>query len=194
MKDEPKAAGPKLAEQRGTLRIDAQPSGKKFQGVWLERADGSRWVIDYRARQVWTWFADREVIVRGGCYTPEGQAIMAPHFRVERLRPATPAPGSGPYLEVGPEVVLRGELVTETAPPGSKLAGTARVVFRADDGETYNLVGETPGSGDTVRIRGRRLEPDMSYTARGGGPDLWVASVHDEDYEPEPPPPLRACP
>jgi len=197
VKDDPKPppmTAPKATEYRATLRIDEQPGGKRFQGVWLEHADGTRWVVDYRPRYPWLWFRDREVIVTGGCFTPQGQAIMAPHFRVARLRVATPTRGAGPYLEVGPEVVLRGDLVTESAPPGSKLAGSARVVFHADDGEAYNLVGSTPTPGETVQLRGRRLVPDYSYMARTDGPDLWVDSIDDADAEPAPKPPAGACP
>lgn len=90
-------------ERRATVRVDAQPAGKKFQGVWLELADGARWVIDYRPRLPWRSFADREVLVTGGCYEPFGQAITAPHVRVDRMRFAEDRRGVQPYLEVGPE-------------------------------------------------------------------------------------------
>ncbi|MBA3393921.1 MAG: hypothetical protein H0T89_14840 [Deltaproteobacteria bacterium] len=191
----PTSAAP--TERRATLRIDAQPGGKRFQGVWLELPDGKRWVLDYRARELWRAFADHEVVVTGHCYQPQGQAILATHFEVERLRRAVPVRGAGPYLEIGPTRVLRGTLVATPAPPGSKLAGTSRTVFHADDGEAYQLVGDqVPPAGAIVQIRGRVLAPDMSFVARGDGPDLWVLDVRDPDAvrDPEHEPARTDCP
>jgi hypothetical protein len=170
-------------ERRATLRVDDHTKAARFQGVWLEQSDGSRWVVDYRARSLWTWFADREVIVTGECYQPIGSAITAPHFRVDTLRPATAERGRGPYLAMGPEQLLRGELVTVAAPAGGKAAGTSRVVFRAADGE-YTVVGETgPDQRGAFAIRGRVLEPDMSYVARTSGPDLWITEIYDIGHD-----------
>ncbi len=171
------------SELRGTLRIDAAPGAKRFQGVWLEHADGTRWVIDYRARDLWTWFADHDVIVTGGTYAPQGQAINAIHFRIDSLRFARPDYGRGPYLSMGPEQLLAGAFVTETALPGSKLAGSSWGAFVDEAGKHYVVVGEEidprRGAGP-VSVRARVLEPDMSYTARTSGPDLWVVAIEDE--------------
>ena len=123
-------APPAANERRATLRIDAQPGGKKFQGVWLEFAADKRWVIDYRPRELWKPFEDREVIVTGACYRPVGQAIMATHFRVDRMRFVKPERGRGPILEVGPEQWIRGAFAMRTFPPGSKLADSPMRVFR----------------------------------------------------------------
>jgi hypothetical protein len=180
-------------ERRAILRIDAQPVGKKFQGVWLELVDGTKWIVDYRARELWTWFRDREVIVSGGCYEPVGEAIRATHFRIDRLRDARPERGTRPYLAMGPEVLLRGQLELVTAPPGSKAAGTTRSVFRADDGVTYNVLGDVPAD-KPVRVRGRALEPDLSYVARTGDRDLWISEILDADHEDAPAPPEIPCP
>jgi hypothetical protein len=177
---------PPPAAVRAILRIDPEPGAKKFQGVWLVRDDGSKLVIDYRARQLWTWFADREVLVTGGCYEPFGQAIMAKHYRVERMRPAKAQPGVGPYLEIGPAELLRGEFAVVTAPPGSKLAGSSRVVFRTG-GTTFGVEGERPGPEVTsARVRARKLLPDMSYRARESEHDVWIVSIHEPDYVEEP--------
>lgn len=171
------------AELRGTLRIDAAPGAKHFQGVWLEQADGTRWVVDYRARELWTWFADHDVIVTGGTYVPEGQAINATHFRIDLLRFATPRVGRGPYLSMGPEHLLTGAFVIESGLPGSKAAGSSWRAFVGDDGTHYLVVGEEldvrRGAGPAM-VRARVLEPDMSYTARTSGPDLWIVTIDDE--------------
>ncbi|HEY5927096.1 MAG TPA: hypothetical protein VIV11_35655 [Kofleriaceae bacterium] len=190
-KPEPTPSTP--SEQRGTLRLEPNQSATRFYGVWLEKPDGTRWVVDYRARALWTWFADREVVVTGECYDPVGHAIRATHFRILSLRPANPARGHGPYLAMGPEQVLRGSVASIGAPPGSKLAGSSRTVFRADDGTTYNIVGEhVPELLGPGTVRGRVLEPDMSYHARTDGPDLWIVDVIDADAGV--PPPAKPCP
>jgi len=174
-------------ERRAILRIDAQPAGKKFQGVWLELVDGTRWVVDYRPREVWTWFRDREVFVTGGCYKPTGEAIGATHFRVDRMRDAAPERGVRPYVAVGPQTVLRGQVVSVNPPPGSKLAFTSEKHFCSDTGATYGVVGAELPEGETVRVRARELVPDMSYRARSVDRDLWIADVlHGEADDEQP--------
>lgn len=176
-------AAPQVSERRGVLRVDDKPERTRFQGVWFEHG-GTRWIVDYRARTLWTAFADREVIVTGGCYEPDGHAIRAPHLRIDTLRPVAAERGRGPYLSIGPEQWLRGELAVVSAPAGSKAAGTATLTFRAEDGATYTVVGDAdPGRTGPVMVRGRVLEPDMSYVARGDGPDLWIVDVHDADHD-----------
>jgi hypothetical protein len=174
-------SGVPAIEHHATLRIDPTPGAKRFQGVWLEQADGTRWVVDYRARELWTWFADHEVIVTGEQYAPQGQAVNAVHYRVDTVRFATPEYGRGPYLSMGPEQVLAGTLVTERGMPGGKLAGSSWPAFVGEDGRRYVVLGEElAGRTGPVRVRARLLEPDMSYTARTGGLDLWIVAIEDE--------------
>ena len=156
-------------ERRAIVRIDDKPVGTKFQGVWLELVDGTRWLIDSWPREIWTWFRDREVIVIGECFEPGPDAIAATHFRVDTMRDARPERGVRPYLAIGPEVVVSGEVVADPA-------GT-RTLFRIEDGTTYGVIGEAPPLGTPVRVRCRALNPDMSYAARGGGRDLWIAGI-----------------
>jgi len=170
-------------EMHATLTIDVAPGAKKFQGVWLVHGDGTRWVVDYRARQLWSWFADREVIVTGETYAPQGQAINAVHFRVETLRFAAATMGLGPYRAMGPELELAGTFARDSGTPGSKAAGSSWPVFVGDDGTRYHVVGDDTlelRSASAVRVKARVLDPDMSYTARMSGPDLWIVSI-DED-------------
>jgi len=169
------------SEIHATLRIDPSPGAKRFQGVWLEYADGTRWVVDYRARELWTWFANHPVIVTGEQYAPEGQAINAVHFRIDTMRFAVPEYGRGPYLTMGPEQIVHGTLVRDSAPPGSKAAGSSWPAFVGEDGTRYLVLGEElVGRSGPVRVRARVLVPDMSYTARTSGPDLWVVAIEDE--------------
>lgn len=181
MPDEPKPVSatvePATTERRGTLRLDENPKASRFYGVWFEHADGSRWIVDYRARALWTWFIDREVVATGECYEPQGHAIRGTHYRVATLRPAVAESGKGPYLAIGPETLMHGEITSVAAPAGSKAAGSSRTVFKADGGGDYTVVGETEPKHGRVSVRARVLEPDMSYVARSDGPDLWI----DED-------------
>lgn len=166
-------------EYRATLRIDPAHGAKRFQGVWLEHTDGTRWVVDYRARELWTWFAGREVIVTGETYAPgpDEQSIDAVHFRVASLRAASRDFGVAPYLSIGPVRELHGRFVTAGGAAGSKLAGSSWPAFVADDGTQYSVLGERPNSGQFARIAARDCEPDMSYAARTPGPDLWIVSI-----------------
>jgi hypothetical protein len=174
------------AERRAILRIDAEPGGKRFQGVWLEFASGARWVIDYRPRLPWRGFEGREVLVTGRCYAPVGQAIGATHFRVETLRVADAARGAQPYVEVGPEQRRHGELVVVNAPAGSKLAGTASLMFRDSDGEMWPTLSDAQLQPGPAIVRARVLVADMAYVARSGSADLWIADlVADGDPDPD---------
>lgn len=182
-------AQPAANERRATLRIDAQPGGKKFQGVWLEFSADKRWVIDYRPRELWKPFEDREVIVTGACYQPFGQAIMATHFRVDRMRFVTPERGRGPILELGPEHWIRGAFAMHVFPPGSKLADSPMRVFRADDGTEFLLAGaseELPEAGKAARVKAREVTPDMSYMAQVGGRNIWILEVRAPDSVDDP--------
>ena len=186
-------------ERRATVRIDAQPGGKNFQGVWLELGADKRWVIDYRPRALWKPFADRDVIVTGRCYRPFGQAIMATHFRVDRMRFVTPERGRGPLLEIGPEQLLRGTFVEHRFPAGSKLADSPRVTFVVDAGTSYWIAGaadDLPAIGTAARIKAREVTPDMSYVAQPGGPNLWILDVRDPDSVEDPAhaPTMIECP
>src|SRR5262249_47884244 len=98
----PKSNTPSGGERRAIVRIDAQPGGKKFQGVWLEFADDKRWLVDYRANELWKPFADREVLVTGYCWAPDprAQAIQATHFHVERMTFVQREMGRGPILAI----------------------------------------------------------------------------------------------
>ena len=203
---------PATAGYRATLRMEAASAARKFQGAWLELAAGQRWIIDDRATELWRSFDNAAVIVHGHCYEPSGQAIQGPsridqcrsaakqgsaspcgegppsggpHFQVERMRFASPPDRSTPLVEVGPEVVLRGQLRKDPWPAGSKLAGTTHDSFVAD-GVAYAIAGSpdlTLVPSDTpATVLARRVKPDPAYAAGPGGEQIWIVSVHDADY------------
>jgi hypothetical protein len=184
-------------ERRGRLQPDDKPQRSKFYGVFFVQDGKMRWVIDYRASALWKSFFGREVIVTGACYTPLYSAISAPHYHIATLRLADAKRGRGPWLTVGPEQDLRGELVDVAAPKGSKAEGSSRLVFRADGGMEYDVRAEAlPTVRGRVKLRGRVVEPDMSYVARAGDIDFWLVGVL-EPGDPDPTieiGPATACP
>jgi hypothetical protein len=175
-----KAAG----EREAIIRIDAEPSGKKFQGVWLDFGTETRWVVDYRPRELWKPFENQGVIITGACYRPFGQAISATHFRVDRIRFVKPERGRSPIMELGPEQMLRGAFVLHQCPAGSNRANSPMVMFRDDAGTEYIIAGaseDLPAVGTAARIKAREVVPDLSYMAQVGGPNLWILDVRDPD-------------
>jgi hypothetical protein len=171
-------------ERRATVRIDAAPGGKAFQGVWLEFAADKRWVTDYRARELWKPFENREVLVTGTCYRPFGQAITATHFRVDRMRFVKPERGHALILELGPEQMMKGSFVLHQFPPGSKRADSPMVMFRDEGGTEYIIAGasgDVPAVGTAARIKTREVVPDLSIMAQTDGPNIWILDVRRPD-------------
>ncbi len=207
---EPTPEKPAAAEVHATVRIDAEPGGKKFQGVWLELPGteviprSGRWVIDYRATEIWRSFENEEVIVTGKHYTPVGQAINSPHYKVATMRFAHRPSRSVPLRAIGPEQLLRGAFVEQVWPAGTRRAGDVDRTFTTDDGRSYGLATGSaapevgPGVGSPAnpapgRLYGpgpraitcREVEPDPAYAADTGGPKLFVIRVHPHDWTPE---------
>jgi len=195
---------PAAEEVHATLRIDATPGPKHFQGVWLELAADKRWVIDYRPNELWRGFDGQAVIVTGHCYVPFGEALRATHFKVERMRFAARGTRVVPFFEVGPERLMRGMLVEHAWPAGSKLAGSSEVRFRPDapiDGVTdFQIAGGLGSDGPTfdtpIKIKARALVINRAYTATASGDSIWILSTHGASYaeDPEHAPKLVPCP
>ena len=112
-------------EFAATVRIDAEAGSKQFQGVWLERADGEQWVIDYRPRDCWLPLENLQVKAVGNTYMPPGQAISATHFRVSMLEVIDPAPEAR-LVAVGPEETMTGTLQAAAGEAGSKSEGSSK--------------------------------------------------------------------
>ncbi|MEO8703998.1 MAG: hypothetical protein ABI867_28365 [Kofleriaceae bacterium] len=183
-------------EYRATLRIDAQPGGKKFQGVWLDFGGAKRWVLDYRTNDLWESFQDAEVRVTGHCYEPFGQAIQAVHFEVDTLTFASAPKMAVPYFAIGPKRLYRGSFIATTAPPGSKLAGTVTTKFQVTSGKAYAMASslDVHGRSGAAAITARELEINLAYTATTGDPRVWVIAVHDADYVPSDRDTPKPCP
>lgn len=195
----PDVKPPTGEEREAIVRIDEQPGAKRFQGVWLEFAPDRRWVIDYRARELWKSFVNREVIVTGQCYRPFGQAISSTHFRVDRMRFVKPERGRGPILELGPEHLLRGKFGERKYAPGSKRADSPDPAFIDDAGKTFVIAGASesiPALGTPARVLVREVIPDMSWMAQGDGDKIWLLDVRRPDAadETEHAPTIVPCP
>lgn len=160
------------------VRVDEKPGGKKFQGVWLERADGERWVVAYRPLEWLKLFVGRTVRVTGETYQPFGQAIMATHFKIATLAVTDKQGGLGPLLGVGPEVTLAGKFVETKGEVGTKSEGSTWWTFVAADGASYEIEGtlEEIAAG-AATVVARKVEPDWSYAARRGADFLWVIEI-----------------
>lgn len=153
--------------------IDPSPGAKKFQGVWLERDDGQRWLIDYRARPYWTPFAEARVEVSGARYMPDGQAVTAVHFRLDTLRIVEPTPDHH-LVRLGPKRQLTGRFVEVVGGPGTKSEARTMTLFAAD-GVRYFLANheETFQGSGTATVRETALSPFVAHLM---GPRLWVVS------------------
>ena len=160
-----------------TVRVDSEPGGKKFQGVWLEREDGERWVIQYRPRACWTPFEGRSVQATGHTYFPPGQAISAVHFEVLRLEVLQPSPEDA-LVAVGPELERVGQFQQVSGQPGSKSEGSSWLEFSANDGSdflVYNPSAAESAEGEVV-VKGREVQRSP-FTAHMGGTWLCVLDV-----------------
>ncbi|MFY0540567.1 hypothetical protein [Nannocystis pusilla] len=123
--------------------------------------------------------------VTGTVYQPQGQAIMATHFRVETLRLADPdATTTAHVVAVFAERRLAGKFQERVGGPGTKLEGERYLVFEAEDGTAYLLanvpVGGEPGRAASVKARVIEMSP---YIARRGGTYLWVLDVESKQSE-----------
>jgi len=157
-----------------TVRIDQEPGSKRLQGVYLARDDGESWVVAYRPHPWLVPFEGREVEVTGETYVPEGQALLATHFRLETLRLVDPLCGVDP-IALGPITVLEGRLVARSGEPGTKSEGQGWTVLEVAgvDHELFNpsAVGEEDGA--EIVVRARPVERSPVVTHRDGR-WLWV--------------------
>ena len=102
---------PSPETQKGTIVVDPpSPSGgKDFQGVWLVTADGEKKLVSYHKRSVWAQFDRKAVTVTGASYIPQGQSVMADHFRIESLT-LQKTDDTARYVRVGPKKKMHGTI------------------------------------------------------------------------------------
>ena len=167
---------------RATLRIDAEPGPRRFQGVWLERGE-HKWLVDYRARELWTAFDGLSVDVTGHCFEPFGEAVRATHFAIDTLAVAD-RKTSRRFHAIGPEQTLTGTFVNESGPSGTKMVGSTAQYFEVD-GTRRELAGGEDGDGAATVIA-RTVEINLAYAATTGGEQLWVVARHPRGWVQDP--------
>jgi hypothetical protein len=166
------------------VRVDAEPGSKKLQGVWLERGDGERWIVAYRAEPWLVPFADKKVSVTGGRYIPGGQAVKATHFRLDALR-TTDDGDPGLFESLGAEQEMTGELSERSGTVGAKDEGERYPVFTSDAGNAFELANRPDGLvyGKRVKVRVREMQYSK-FAAHRGGPMVWVIAIDGKSTTP----------
>ncbi len=159
------------------VRVDEKPGGKRFQGVWLERAEGPRLLIEYRALGCWTPFAGEKVSVTGASYSPEGQSIQAAHFKVATMELVDKSKPIR-FISVGPVQELTGKFGLGQGAPGSKMADSTWDVF-SGGGSSYLIanpseIGKLTSQPAKVTAREVVRTP---FSTHMGGRVLWLLSV-----------------
>lgn len=95
----PEDAMPSLT---GRLEMSRVASGKRLQATTLITSSGHTYLLSYRPMPEHYALLEREVIVRGEHYSPQGQAVSGDHFSVESIalapgqQPITPTPQALP--------------------------------------------------------------------------------------------------
>ncbi|HWB81604.1 MAG TPA: hypothetical protein VG755_41870 [Nannocystaceae bacterium] len=167
-----------LTQLDALVEIDAEPGGKKFQGVWLVRDGGTRLVISYRAEPWLREFEGQRVHAKGRHYTPQGQAINAMHFRLEHMRVLDPQAKLSTFVEVGPERTLTGVMREDVGAAGTKSEGERWHVFDSETDGRF-LLANTPDDivlEQRIAVRARSIVYSP-FVAHRGGPTLWVLDV-----------------
>lgn len=167
-----------LQDIDATVEIDAEPGGKKFQGVWLAMGGDTRWVVSYRAEPWLREFEGQRVHARGRIYSPQGQAIRATHFRLEHMRVIDPQAKISTFVEVGPERTLTGVMRQDIGAAGTKSEGERWHVFDSETDGRF-LLANTPDDivlEQRIAVRARSIVYSP-FVAHRGGPTLWVLDV-----------------
>lgn len=86
----------------GRLEMSRVASGKRLQATTLITSSGHTYLLSYRPMPEHYALLEREVIVSGSHYTPQGQAVYGDHYKVESIalapgqQPIQPAPKALP--------------------------------------------------------------------------------------------------
>jgi hypothetical protein len=119
------------------------------------------------------------VIASGRRYTPDPreQQIRAQHFEIARMCLTDTPMGTTPLRAIGPKQQLAGTFVSRAWPDRSKLGGSVELVFESGD-TSYALASSPAGiSPGPATITARVVDPDPTYAATTGDPQLWILDV-----------------
>lgn len=166
-----------VRELTGTLRVDAEPGARRFQGVWLEAVDGSaRWLLAYRLEPWAVGMDGASLRVVGRTWTPDPseQHVQAEHLRLvsahtsDRLAPT-------PWVELGESTTWQGRFRDTVWEQGTKLEGEHQLLFVASEG-SWPVWGGLP-EGAALDVDGAltgRLATPSPVNAGPGGPAVIV--------------------
>jgi hypothetical protein len=149
--------------------------GKQFLGAVIECADGKIWLIDYSEQSPFHAFADRQVLVSGEPYDPEGQALIGwygrevGHFRVSTLR----------LIEITPDTQLVG-IGTRHELSGRFERGASdrlesTLSFVTEKGDSFLVFNDPVGMtvGRSVEVLAYPVQPSPSIS-RSSEEYLWI--------------------
>ena len=167
--------------KEAVVRIDSASGKKNFQGVWLEQEGSPSLVIDYRAHGCWSLFEGKRVLVTGAAYEPMGQAISAPHFRVETMQVADEHANHN-VVALGPEETWQGSLKRGAGSPGSKMAASSWLELQSSAMayRIYNPTAVEAFVGEKLELRGRSVELSR-FSAHDAAHRVWVTAVKRDD-------------
>ena len=159
---------------------DFDAPGKQFLGAVLECSDAA-WLLAYDEESPYHAFADRQVVVEGTPYTPEGQRLAAwnrkalGHLRVESIRVADPTAAA--VLHVGPERRLRGRLERISDDPDRP-----GLLFMTSNGDTFHVVNDPAGAKLSADLEVSAYDTQLRASAGTAGvPHLWVVCPSSYD-------------
>jgi hypothetical protein len=133
-------------------RYDPAGHGKQFLGACIECRDGDGWILGYSEQSPYHAFADRQVVVSGEPYEPNGQRVIIPgiawrHLRVSSMWLMEVMPDAR-LVEIGAETELSGRFKRGISPTGE-----LTLSFVTESGDTF-LVANHPAR----MTKGRRVE------------------------------------
>jgi hypothetical protein len=150
---------------------DASGQGKQFLGATIECSDGKERVIDYDEQSPFHAFADRQVVVFGEAYKPDGQCICSTggHFRVSAMRLVDVTPDAA-ILEVGAGQPFSGRFKR-----GTSNGGEPTLSFVTEKGDTFQVANDPAGvtAGRNMQVWAYPVELSPS-SPRPSGQYLWI--------------------
>ena len=143
-------------------RYDPNAPRKQFLGATIECGDGKEWVIDYDEQSPYHSFADRQVVVSGEPYQPDGQQIgggrIAGHLLVSTMR-LVDLKADAELVEIGPGQRLSGRFERG---PGD--IGEPMLSFVTDKGDAFVVANDPAGVsvGPSVEVWAYPVQPSPS--------------------------------
>src|SRR5450432_1341217 len=174
-----------MSQQENLLRIEGvvrassyarDAPGKQFLGAIIEGSDGNDWVIDYDEQSPFHAFADRQVLVSGEPYEPNGQKLIGRwgklgigHLQVATMRLVEVTPDAQ-LVEVGARHKLSGRFER-----GTSDTRESSLSLVTEKGDTFLVSNDPAGAaiGRSVEVWAYPVQPSPSIP-RPPGQYLWI--------------------